>query len=148
MVTAAGDRLGNNSPQAKPLKKGEGRNIYTPWFMGTKQVQFQSMRTVPKGIIECVRTEGKNLKKELGDEGIKVLTGPCFGICDVFYCKNTLLLFLSLERDRKLYMEKAENSTYICQLWLQRVVGCLLWVLWYSFRRECFGKVPFPCFIF
>lgn len=61
----------------------------------------------------CKDCEGKNLKRDLGDEGIKVLTGPRFGICGVFYCKNTLLLFFSLERDRKLYMEKAENSTYI-----------------------------------
>lgn len=30
----------------------------------------------------------------------------------MFYCKNTLLLFLNLKRDRKLYMEKAENSIY------------------------------------
>lgn len=94
----------------------------------------------------CEDCEGKNLKRDLGDEGIKVLTGPRFGICGVFYCKNTLLLFFSLERHRKLYMEKAENSTYISWLWLQRLVGCLLWVLWSSFRRECLWEGAFPLF--
>lgn len=137
MVTAADDRLGNNSPhhpatdcdnwlaptgKQNPLKMGKKVIfINKTRFTSTKQVQLQcSKKTVLKLHSYNVFIILKSMrfiiwKWHQEEDGIKVLTGPCLGICGEFYHKNILLPFLNLESDSKLCTERAEDSesTYV-----------------------------------